>query len=136
MAEVDTLRKLDHPNICKLYEVFEDRHAIYLVIDLCEGGELFDRIVEDELLENQACRYVRQIVTALRYCHESHGIIHRDIKPENVLFLGSDEDSPIKLIDFGIACHFKELNLERRGTEAYEAPEILKVMGSVDTHAS
>ncbi|OLQ05923.1 Calcium-dependent protein kinase 34 [Symbiodinium microadriaticum] len=120
------LKQLDHPNICKLYEVFEDADSIYIVMDLCHGGELFDRIAEGALGdEAQVAKLIRQLARALRYCHD-RGIIHRDIKPENILFVSSHAEAPAKLIDFGIACHFKQTAKlrSRGGTEAYEAPEV------------
>lgn len=126
LAEVEVLKQLDHPNICKLYEVFEDDDNIFLVMDLCRGGELFDRIAEGDLGgEAQVAKLIRQLSHAVRYCHD-RGIIHRDIKPENILFVSSDSDAPAKLIDFGIACHFKqtEHRKDEKGTEAYLAPEV------------
>jgi len=125
LAEVEVLKQLDHPNICKLYEVFEDADNIYLVMDLCRGGELFDRITEGALGEAEVSKLIRQLAHALRYCHD-RGIIHRDIKPENILFVSSDAEAPAKLIDFGIACHFKQTEHRKgeKGTEAYEAPEV------------
>lgn len=128
-AEVEVLKTLDHPNICKLYEAFEDAQTLYLVMDLCSGGELFDRIANENLGgEAQCAELVQQLAHALRYCHETHGIVHRDIKPENVLFVSTDPHAlQAKLIDFGIACHCKssERVSGRAGTEAYEAPEII-----------
>lgn len=126
LAEIEVLKQLDHPNICKLYEVFEDADSIYIVMDLCHGGELFDRIAEGALGdEAQVAKLIRQLARALRYCHD-RGIIHRDIKPENILFVSSHAEAPAKLIDFGIACHFKQTAKlrSRGGTEAYEAPEV------------
>eukprot|EP00435_Cladocopium_sp_Y103_P049800 s587_g15.t1 len=126
LAEVEVLKQLDHPNICKLYEVFEDDDNIFLVMDLCRGGELFDRITQGDLGgEAQVAKLIRQLSHAVRYCHD-RGIIHRDIKPENILFVSSDSDAPAKLIDFGIACHFKqtEHRKDEKGTEAYLAPEV------------
>jgi calcium-dependent protein kinase len=128
LAEVELLKELDHPNICRLHEVFEDEHALYLVLDLCEGGELFDRIVEEELDgEQHVASLTRQIAQALRYCHEVHGIIHRDLKPENVLFVSWEREAAAKLIDFGIACHFRGgVSLDEEiGTAAYSAPEVI-----------
>jgi len=125
MAEVELLKELDHPNICKLYEVFEDRDSIFLVMDLCSGGELFDRIADGQLGgEAEAAELILQLAHALRYCHE-HRIVHRDIKPENVLFVSPEPQAPAKLIDFGISSHFKQSERlrGRAGTEAYEAPE-------------
>ncbi|CAE7253741.1 CPK34, partial [Symbiodinium natans] len=126
LRPIRVLKQLDHPNICKLYEVFEDKDSIYIVMDLCHGGELFDRIAEGALGdEAQVAKLIRQLARALRYCHD-RGIIHRDIKPENILFVSSHAEAPAKLIDFGIACHFKQTATlrSRGGTEAYEAPEV------------
>lgn len=126
LAEVEVLKQLDHPNICKLYEVFEDDDNIFLVMDLCRGGELFERITQGELGgEAQVAKLIRQLSHAVRYCHD-RGIIHRDIKPENILFVSTDSEAPAKLIDFGIACHFKqtEHRKDEKGTEAYLAPEV------------
>jgi len=128
LQEAHCLKELDHPHICKLHEVFEDAKALYLVMDLCEGGELFDRIVEDQLTgEVGMAEIVRQIASALRYCHETHGVVHRDIKPENILFFSRHQDAPVKLIDFGLARHFKGVVSPggQAGTAAYEAPEVL-----------
>ncbi|CAK9103326.1 unnamed protein product [Durusdinium trenchii] len=126
LAEVEVLKELDHPNICKLYEVFEDADNIFLVMELCRGGELFDRITQGELGgEAQVAKLIQQLAHAVRYCHD-RGIIHRDIKPENILFVSPEPDAPAKLIDFGIACHFKQTEHRRdeKGTEAYLAPEV------------
>lgn len=71
---------MDHPNVVKLYEIFEDEDNIYLVLELMTGGELFDRIVDKEhYSEKEAADTVRPIVDAIKYCH-SLGIVHRDIK--------------------------------------------------------
>lgn len=84
--EVDILSTLDHPNIVTLYEIFEEKEKIYLVLELMTGGELFDRIVEKEnFSELEAAETIRPLVDAVRYCH-SMGILHRDLKPENLLY--------------------------------------------------
>ena len=105
--EVEILRQADHPNIIKLYEVFESRHSIYLIMEECKGGEVFDRIIEhiqkkEMYSENHAKNILRQMISAVEYCH-NNGIAHRDLKPENLLYLnqGSEDDNPIKVIDFG-----------------------------------
>ena len=85
-TEVKILQTLDHPNVIKLYEYFEDDTNVYLVTELCSGGELFDRILEAEFFtEEVAARIFKQILQALNYCH-SMNIVHRDLKPENFLF--------------------------------------------------
>ena len=79
-SEVDILSQLDHPNVVKLYEIFDEGDCLYLVMELMVGGELFDRIVEKEhYSEKEAADTIRPLVDAIRYCH-SMGIVHRDLK--------------------------------------------------------
>lgn len=124
------MRNLDHPNIIKLYETFEDSRNIYLVMEICEGGELFDRIIDKgQFSETEARVIFTQMIQAINYCH-SNGIAHRDLKPENFLFLTKAEDSPIKVIDFGLSKHFDEKGghsamTTRAGTPYYISPEVL-----------
>ncbi|CAD8132757.1 unnamed protein product [Paramecium octaurelia] len=139
--EIDILRQLDHPNIIKLYETFEDQRNVYLVMELCEGGELFDRIMDKGCFsEYEAYEIFLQIMQALNYCH-SNSICHRDLKPENFLFLTKADDSPIKVIDFGLSTLFEDpvtskqtgqkLTMKTKaGTPYYISPEVLK--GSYD----
>jgi calcium/calmodulin-dependent protein kinase I len=97
------LSQLDHPNVVKIWEIFDEEDHIYLVLELLKGGELFDRIVEKEnYSEKEAADTIRPIVDAIRYCH-SLGIIHRDLKPENLLYCSDEEGSNIKVTDFGLA---------------------------------
>ena len=132
MREVNLMIKLDHPNIIKLYEYYENDKNIYLIMELCTGGELFDRIVENtengiQYTEKQAANLFRQMMDAINYCHKN-GIVHRDLKPENLLFLNKDQNSPIKVIDFGMSKRFtaeKYMN-EKVGTAYYISPEVLK----------
>lgn len=94
---------LDHPNILKLYEYFEDDKNVYLITELCKGGELFDRIIENEFFsEPIAAKIFRQILQSLNYCHKL-GVAHRDLKPENFIFESKDMDSDLKVIDFGLS---------------------------------
>jgi len=80
------LTQVDHPNIVKLYEVYEDEKYFSLVMELMTGGELFDTILEKEYYsEKEAAETIRPIIDAIKYCH-SLNIIHRDIKPENLLY--------------------------------------------------
>ena len=84
--EIDILTHVDHPNIVRLFEVYEDLNSYSLVMELMTGGELFDTILEKEVFtEKEAADTVRPIIDAINYCH-SLNIIHRDIKPENLLF--------------------------------------------------
>ncbi len=129
-SEVDILSQLDHPNAVKLIEIFDEQNNIYLVLELLAGGELFDRIVEKESYsEKEASDTVRPIVDAIRYCH-GMGIVHRDLKPENLLYESEDENSVIKITDFGLARFvLNELATTACGTPNYVAPEIIQGQG-------
>ena len=132
MREVNLMIKLDHPNIIKLYEYYENDKKIYLIMELCTGGELFDRIVENtengiQFTEKQAANLFRQMMNAINYCHKN-GIVHRDLKPENLLYLNKDKNSPIKVIDFGMSKRFtpEKFMSEKVGTAYYISPEVLQ----------
>lgn len=125
--EITILRSLDHPNILKLYEVYETESTIYLVTELCEGGELFFHITKKSFLtEEEAAIIMRQIFSAVAYCHENK-ICHRDLKPENFLLKYEDDIKSIKMIDFGLSKKLKEDEIltQPNGTPFYIAPEIL-----------
>ena len=118
--EIFIMCQLDHPNIVRLEEVYESHSEIYLVQELCLGGELFDRLDEQpdyHYTEAECARLVRQMLCAVRYLH-SKGIIHRDLKLENFLFSSTSPDSELKMIDFGLSKHFKfgEIQHEAVGT--------------------
>ncbi|KAJ0971502.1 hypothetical protein J5N97_019461 [Dioscorea zingiberensis] len=117
-----------HRNIVELKGAYEDRHSVNLVMELCEGGELFDRIItKGHYSERAAAALCREIVTVVHNCH-SMGVMHRDLKPENFLFLRKDEDSPLKATDFGLSVFFKPGDSFRDlvGSAYYVAPEVLK----------
>ncbi|KAJ3214569.1 hypothetical protein HDU67_001489 [Dinochytrium kinnereticum] len=123
--EAQIMRMLDHPNIIQLYEVMETKKELFLVLEYAAGGELLDYIVSHgRLKENEARKFVQQIVSALGYCH-SHNIAHRDLKSENLL-LGDDQS--IKISDFGLS------NLYEKGatlgtccgSPVYSAPELIE----------
>ena len=131
--EIEVLMKMDHPNIVKLYEVFESDNSLYLIMEECYGGELFDRILHrintnNMYTEREACLLMKQIIGAMEYCH-NNGIAHRDLKPENLLYLkeGSEEDNPLKIADFGLSQSFnlKKMLTSKVGTSYYVPPEIL-----------
>lgn len=128
-AEIEIMKALDHPNIIKLFETFEDQRNIYLAMELCTGGELFDRIIEaGHLEEREAAVVVQQILRAVFYLHQQ-SIAHRDLKPENFLFLTKDalDKSVLKIIDFGLSCRFTagKAMRTRAGTPFYVAPQVL-----------
>lgn len=103
LQEVEIMKKLDHPNVLKLYEYFIDEDDVNLVTEICKGGELFDRIVEKEFYpEVDAAQIFEQILRSINYIH-SQGIAHRDIKPENFLFETKEDNSTLKIIDFGLS---------------------------------
>ncbi|XAR68809.1 Non-specific serine/threonine protein kinase [Bertholletia excelsa] len=117
-----------NPSIVSLKEACEDDNAVHLVMELCEGGELFDRIVaRGHYTERAAAAVTRTIVEVVQLCHK-HGVIHRDLKPENFLFANKKENSPLKAIDFGLSIFFKpgERFSEIVGSPYYMAPEVLK----------
>lgn len=124
----------DHPNIVRLEEVYESHSEIYLVQELCLGGELFDRLDEQpdyHYTEGECARLIKQMLNAVRYLHLK-GIIHRDLKLENFLFSSSAPDSELKMIDFGLSKHFRygEVHHEAVGTPYTVAPEVIR--GSYD----
>lgn len=127
-AEIGIMKLIDHPNIIKLHETFQDAKMVYLIMELCTGGELFDWILEkgeNGFGERQASSYMRQILAAIFYLHR-HSIAHRDIKPENFLLQHKGSDAPIKVIDFGLASKFEKNKVmkTKTGTPCYVAPEV------------
>ncbi|KAJ4840680.1 Calcium-dependent protein kinase 32 [Turnera subulata] len=127
--EVEIMRHLPkHPNIVSLKDTYEDDNAVHLVMELCEGGELFDRIVaRGHYTERAAATVTKTIVEVVQMCHK-HGVMHRDLKPENFLFANKKENAPLKAIDFGLSVFFKpgERFNEIVGSPYYMAPEVLK----------
>ncbi|KAG5348272.1 CMK1 kinase, partial [Acromyrmex charruanus] len=119
-------RWLTHPNIVQLLETFEDKHKVYLVMELVTGGELFDRIVEKgSYTEKDASGLIRQVLEAVDYMHEQ-GVVHRDLKPENLLYYSPDEDSKIMISDFGLSkMEDSGIMATACGTPGYVAPEVL-----------
>eukprot|EP00897_Mesotaenium_endlicherianum_P002438 jgi/Mesen1/2221/ME000152S01303 len=117
-----------HPNVIRLYDVFEDEGGVHLILELCCGGELFDRIVQQERYsEAGAAAVVRQIARGLYDLHEAN-ISHRDLKPENCLFLTPAENSPLKIMDFGLSHIDGETSplVGLFGSLDYVAPESLE----------
>ncbi|KAK6923014.1 Protein kinase domain [Dillenia turbinata] len=127
--EVKILRALNgHINLVKFYDAFEDHDNVYIVMELCEGGELLDRILSrgGKYTEDDAKAVMIQILNVVAFCH-LQGVVHRDLKPENFLFTTKDENSQLKAIDFGLSDFVKpdeRLN-DIVGSAYYVAPEVL-----------
>ncbi|ONH94809.1 hypothetical protein PRUPE_7G031700 [Prunus persica] len=126
--EVKILRALTHKNLVQFYEAYEDDDNVYVVMELCKGGELLDSILSrgGKYSEDDAKAVMVQILSVTAYCH-LQGVVHRDLKPENFLFTSSDEKSPLKAIDFGLSDYVKpdeRLN-DIVGSAYYVAPEVL-----------
>eukprot|EP00607_Mallomonas_marina_P008776 CAMPEP_0182418914 /NCGR_PEP_ID=MMETSP1167-20130531/3296_1 /TAXON_ID=2988 /ORGANISM="Mallomonas Sp, Strain CCMP3275" /LENGTH=439 /DNA_ID=CAMNT_0024593401 /DNA_START=82 /DNA_END=1401 /DNA_ORIENTATION=+ len=126
--EVAIMMSCTHPNIVKLFDFYEEEHCFYLTMEVLEGGELFDRISQKTIYtEKEARDVIYLLLMTINYCHKK-GIVHRDLKPENILLKSKDNDTDIKIIDFGFAANLstKDVLQTRCGSQGYQAPEILK----------
>jgi len=126
--EVNIMNQIKHENCVHLYEMYETKKKVYMVLELLTGGELFDRVVaKGSYSEKQAADLIKSVAGAIKYLH-GIGIIHRDLKPENLIYASTTKDAPIKITDFGLA----KLRDEDKtmstacGTPGYVAPEVLK----------
>lgn len=126
LKDFHILKGLSHPNIIQVYEYFVGSEYISVVSELCEGGEMFDRIIQDTRFEeSKAANYVSQILSAIAYCH-SKKLAHCDLKPENIVFQSKGSDI-IKIIDFGNSAYTDNKRLTNKfGTVYYIAPEVLR----------
>ncbi|GMI61912.1 hypothetical protein ScalyP_jg6062 [Parmales sp. scaly parma] len=124
--EVSILRELDHPNIIAMHDFYEEEQNFYLVMEVMEGGELFDRIVQKSYYnEKEARDLVKILLNSMQYLHVRN-IVHRDLKPENLLLANKQDDSNIRLADFGFAKRVIKPLKTQCGTPGYVAPEILR----------
>ncbi|CAD7935648.1 unnamed protein product, partial [Amoebophrya sp. A120] len=137
--EINLMKQLDHPNILKIYEA-EKKPAIYLILELCNGGSIFERLVyhkktlQRPMSERQSAGYCKQLLNACAYLHKFN-IVHRDLKPDNLLFMTRKSDSVLKIIDFGLADYVTNIHASssssttrrrqfpKAGTPHYMAPE-------------
>lgn len=128
MTEIEIMKQVDHPNIVKMVDFFEDEGHYCLVMEMMMGGELFEQILNrEQFSESEAREAIKSIIDAIMYCH-SLNIVHRDIKPENLLLQSKDLDlSTLKISDFGLARFVKAEQYAQTqcGTPGYVAPEII-----------
>ncbi|MBA0873039.1 hypothetical protein Goshw_025734 [Gossypium schwendimanii] len=118
----------EHPHVVRIRGTYEDQLSVHLVMELCEGGELFDRIVQKgHYSEREAAKLIKTIVGVVETCH-SLGVMHRDLKPENFLFDTVEEDATLKATDFGLSVFYKpgESFSDVVGSPYYVAPEVLR----------
>ncbi|XP_061686956.1 maternal embryonic leucine zipper kinase [Syngnathoides biaculeatus] len=135
-VEMEAMKSLSHQHICRLYQVIESATQIFMILEYCPGGELFDYIIaKDRLSEEETRVFFRQIVSAVAYVH-SQGYAHRDLKPENLLI---DGEHNLKLIDFGLCAKPKGgLGYELMtccGSPAYAAPELIQGKAYIGSEA-
>lgn len=136
--EIEILKTVRHPHIIRLHDVYEDNSYIHLVTELCTGGELYDRVIEKaeqteegHFSEQDASKLIRDILDAIRYCHDEKHIVHRDLKPENFLLQEryGENAMTVKIIDFGLSRWDTDapfgIMSTRVGTPYYVAPEVL-----------
>ncbi|XP_052453458.1 SNF related kinase b [Carassius gibelio] len=126
LQEVRCMKLVQHPNVVRLYEVIDTQTKLYLILELGDGGDMYDYILRHEggVAEDMAKMHFAQIVRAIAYCHRLH-VVHRDLKPENVVFFR--QQGTVKLTDFGFSNHFQPgtMLMTSCGSLAYSAPEIL-----------
>jgi calcium-dependent protein kinase len=103
IRELKIMKSLDHPNIIKFYETYQDQKYFHLVMEYCKGGSLLDKQIEKgKFTEPYTAKIMEQIISVVEYLH-FNGISHRDLKPDNFLFTNRKEDSEIRIIDFGLS---------------------------------
>ena len=122
--EFEIIVKFNHPNLVKVKDILEDKNNYYIIMDYCEGGELFKYILKKGYLsEKESSFYFYQLINGLEYIH-SLGIVHRDLKPENILLT---KNHILKIIDFGLSNYFKKGNLLNTpcGSPCYASPEMI-----------
>ena len=128
-TEMDVLKICQHPYIIKLYDIHENEENIYLIMEYCQGSDLFTYIEKRgyKLEEKKACEIIHKLCAAVYYLH-SYGIVHRDLKPENIIMTDHTDNADIRLLDFGLSKILgpTEKCSEPFGTISYVAPEVLK----------
>jgi len=130
MKEAKIMQELDHPGICKIFEVYQDGSDLYFVLEFLEGGELFDRILSDKFTEKEVAEIVKQVACALKYAH-ANGVAHRDLKPENICFCDCSTKQ-VKVIDWGLSSDFMKGKMKSSvGSPTYSGPEVHSAQGEI-----
>lgn len=132
--EIDIMKATScHPNIVQMVDVFESLNKIQIVLELCTGGHLLERLARgSHYSEVDAAKIIRQLAAACKHMH-AKGVVHRDLKPENILYASPDPNSTIKITDFGLSTivenAWENVMMTPCGTPAYVAPEVIKRKG-------
>jgi len=127
--EIDIMKQASHTNVVSLIDVYQSKHKIQIVLELCTGGHLLERLGKRKHYnEVEAANVIKQLALACKHMHQV-GVVHRDLKPENILYATEREDSPIKITDFGLSTHvsnaWEATMMTPCGTPAYVAPEVI-----------
>ena len=137
--EISIMKELNHPNTMKLEEIHESQNSIYLIVELLEGGELLNTIVDKQTLKlPELGKVMRDLLEALSYIDKC-GIMHRDLKPENMILKHKGvplEENVLKVVDFGLATKYdlKEYMFKRCGTPGFVAPEVINAPSNSNVH--
>nr|CAG8436019.1 8643_t:CDS:2 [Entrophospora candida] len=131
-TELDVLKKVDHPCIVSLHDLYENKDGVFIITDLATGGELFHQLLlKGSYTEENAAALVKQLLEGVAYLHDLE-VVHRDLKPENLLFKDKSENADIMITDFGLSKIVKsadDILLTSCGTPSYVAPEVLLGVG-------
>ncbi|CAG9333935.1 unnamed protein product [Blepharisma stoltei] len=124
--EIEIMKSLDHPRIIKIHKIYESPHHVHLVLDYAQGGDLFQRIgTNGPITEKKAIILIKNLLNVIEYLN-SKNIVHRDIKLQNIFMVSKNNDTEIKLGDFGLSCINTEKLTQICGSPGFTAPEILK----------
>ncbi|KAF9919196.1 hypothetical protein FBU30_011131 [Linnemannia zychae] len=124
--EIGILMSIDHPNLLRIRQVFNEEHHYYVVTELAPDGELFDQIIDKQKFSESEARHIfRQVLHGVKYLHD-RGVVHRDLKPENILVMDK-ESMTVKVSDFGLAKMIGDYEFQNTvcGTPSYVAPEVI-----------
>eukprot|EP00924_Labyrinthula_sp_SR-Ha-C_P007206 maker-scaffold_8-snap-gene-12.55-mRNA-1 protein AED:0.01 eAED:0.01 QI:347/1/1/1/1/1/2/250/373 len=128
--EVDILKSLNHQNVVRFYDYFEEENVMYICMEYCSGGELYEKVVRKDYTEGDVQRIIRKLALGLKYCKEK-GVIHRDLKPQNLLLTETGDKGELKLADFNLSIKIDKDQAEFSllqtmcGTPNYVSPEVL-----------